>query len=62
MRGIELFVLTILTILVLLVVVRPMVRTILAPVTASGGSGPAGYVQVEATPEVPQLPNPKRAG
>lgn len=56
MRGVELFVLSILTILVLLVVVRPMVRTILAPVTGSAGSAPTGYVQVEAPPEMPQLP------
>ncbi len=56
MRGVELFVLSILTILVLLVVVRPMVRTILAPVKGPDVSPPAGYLQVQDSSEMPQLP------
>ncbi len=59
MRGIELFVLAVLTLIVVLVVVRPMVRTIMAPLSPAiarmtGGAipGPEGSVPADATSNV----------
>jgi flagellar M-ring protein FliF len=57
MRGIELFVLSVLTLIVVLVVVRPMVRTILAPLAPRVQAvANAGAEQIGASPAALALP------